>query len=190
MGVILFDTHIYNQEVVFYIMAETNRKKRKKQPKDKTLVRHQSIEENESRDKLNDYLKNEIFRYGDDKNLPRLLWVRINALRVGKKYQKQGMNNVHIYYDFNTILETFKYCKSEILKCINTTQFNNEVHQINTVMLIVERNINTVVDNQKKQKIIDEKLINRDMSIFENNISTTYTPKSEENTNPELEGLW
>ena len=166
--------------------------------KDKDEVRKQSEEENRQRNELNDYLKTEIFRYDEDKAIPRFMWVRINAMRTGQTYQRKGMKNQHIYYGFDTILLTFKYCKLDILRCLDTMQFNNEAHKVNTIMKIVDYNINTVVDMMKNVKKTEQKIENRDMSQFlnmeidedvnENNESEIKGEESE--VNSKWEGLW
>jgi hypothetical protein len=160
--------------------------------KNKDEVRKQSEEENRQRDELNDYLIKEIFRYGDDKALPRFLWVRINALRTGQTYQRTGMKNQHIYYGFDTILLTFKFCKLDIIRCLDTMQFNNEAHKINTIMKIIDYNINTVVDMLKNAKRVDEKIENRDMSLFQNlEIDEKESlVESNENRDTEIDSKW
>lgn len=169
-------------------------KEKKKKPSTKSRYpnrRTQTEEENRQQDVLNEYLRNEIFKCTEKQKLPSYLWLKIQSLRAGEVCLANGMKNTPIYYTFEDILFAFKWCKPEILKCLNNMHFHDDGHRINTIMVIIDRNIFMIKERLEKrnQNIIEETNENLENTAIVNS-DVNYIPKNKDNINPELERLW
>ncbi len=170
-------------------MSET--KKREKKPK--STPKKESFltpEEKELKDEINAYLRDEIFKYDSGKALPKFLWVRIESYRQGKTFARGDMSKAHIYYSYEEILITFKYCKYDILKCLNSMEFKDEYHKINTIMTYIDRNINFVKDKLRQQDELRAKVKQENLEKYKNldTQESLYSVKSKENT--DMEEYW
>lgn len=144
-------------------------------------------EELHYKEELNKYLKSKIFNIEDEANLPSYLWVRLEALRRGKKFIKNN-SDMYIQYTYYDIYVTFALCEQKIKYALYNRKFNNDVHRINTVMKIVEDSIMTVKESlEKRKKELEKK--EEDMEKFHKKQST-YIIKSKDNNNEELEQYW
>jgi hypothetical protein len=138
---------------------------------------------------LCEYVKNIILGYDDTMVMPKHLIFRLQGMFKG---QFLGNNNLDInaWYDYKTILLTFKFCKGEILQGFekNKSSFTDENHRINFMMKIIDGELNNVVMRLKKAKKSEEKTENLQL---DNQIHETaeYIPKSKI-VNKELEELW
>ena len=95
-------------------------------------------------DLLYDYIKKEILKYPNEIALPKYLIMRLKGLRDGK-FIVNKKTKAKADYPYSTILLTFKFCKVNILKAIETKRFTNEQNKINYIMAIIENNIGDVV---------------------------------------------
>jgi len=138
---------------------------------------------------LCEYVRLEILQYNPDLKFPRYLALRLRGLHEGnfmanKKLQPLGN------YDYKIILYTFKICKPKILQYFfaNKTKFNDERHKINTIMVIIESNINDMVIRLKNAETAKEKAINVEMENIYHE-GADYQPKTKKENN-NLEDLW
>jgi len=143
--------------------------------------------EKEDWDELYQYIKTEIFEYADQA-LPKYMILRLKGLAEGKfmanKYVKPMAK-----YQYKHILYTFKINKVKIKDIIKSSKFENEQHKFNTIMLIIEKEINDVVERLNKKIKSEEKIETIDLTntIHE---GAEYKNKSNKKTIKELEELW
>jgi len=144
-------------------------------------------EEKDSFDKLYQYIKKEIFEY-NEQSLPKYMVLRLKGLAEGKFIAN---NNTKLMgkYTYQQILFTFKINKLKIKEIINSSNFKGEQHKFNTIMLIIEKDINDVVArlNQKVQS--EKKLENIDLKNITHE-GAEYKNKSSKQLNSELNDLW
>lgn len=104
---------------------------------------------------LYEYVKKDILQYPNDVALPKYLVMRLKGLRDGKFIVNKKIKS-KADYPYSVIMLTFKFCKSNILKAIETKNFKNEQMKINYIMVIIENNINDIVlrlkDKEKAEK--------------------------------------
>ena len=136
-------------------------------------------------DELYNYVKKEILKYGEDKKFPKMLVLRLKGLNEGK-FCANNNTKPHASYSFGLILTTFKYCKLDIMRAMNSNIFKDESHMINYIMLLVENNINTVYDKLETKKRVETKIEN--IEINEGS-KLKYKKKSKEITNKKLKDL-
>lgn len=131
------------------------------------------------------YIKYKILKYEDSKKLPNSLVLRLKGLAEGK-FMANNNIKAHADYSFELILTTFKYCKLDILRAINSNVIKDESHMINYMMLLVENNINTVYDKLKNRQLANEKTKNTELN---EGTKLKYKKKSSEITNSRLKDL-
>ena len=104
---------------------------------------------------LYEYVKKDILQYPNDVALPKYLVMRLKGLRDGKFIVNKKIKS-KADYPYSVIMLTFKFCKSNILRAIETKNFKNEQMKINYIMVIIENNINDIVlrlkDKEKAEK--------------------------------------
>ena len=149
------------------------------------MAKKMTEQEKEEWNALGLYVKKEILKYGDDKKFPKMLALRLKGLHEGK-FCANNNTKPHADYSFGLILTTFKYCKFDISKAMNSNIFKDESHMINYIMLLVESNINTVYDKLETKKRIETKIEN--VEINEGS-RLKYKKKSKEITNKKLKDL-
>lgn len=137
-------------------------------------------------DKLYQYIKKEIFEYDNTQKLPKYMILRLVGLHKG---QFMANNNVkaEASYEYSHILYAFKINQMQIKKAIRTMEFKNEQHKFNTIMLIVERDLNNVVNRLKQAKKDKEKIENMPL---ENIIHEGAEYKRKSTDKEILEDLW
>jgi hypothetical protein len=144
-------------------------------------------EEKDSFDKLYQYIKKEIFEY-NEQSLPKYMVLRLKGLAEGKFIAN---NNTKLMgkYTYQQILFTFKINKLKIKEIINSSNFKGEQHKFNTIMLIIEKDINDIVArlNQKVQS--EKKLENIDLKNITHE-GAEYKNKNSKQLNNELNDLW
>ena len=93
---------------------------------------------------LYQYVKKEIMLYDDNLRLSKYFILRLKGLSQGKFISNNKIESMG-EYKFSEILLCFKIQKSNILNTLSSMQFKNEEHKINTIMMLVEKNINDVI---------------------------------------------
>lgn len=138
-------------------------------------------------DELYQYIKRDIFEY-DSEKLPRYMILRLKGLKEGK-FIANTKTSVIANYKFSHILYTFKANKMKIKQIIKSQDFNNEQHKFNTIMIIIEKEINDVVNRLKQADKSKQKI--EDMPI-ENIVheGAEYKNNKEKRLNNELKELW
>lgn len=144
-------------------------------------------EEKKSFDELYQYIKKDIFEY-TDQALPKYMILRLKGLSEGK-FIANNHTKAIAKYDYKHILYTFKINKVKLKEIVTSTNFKNEQHKFNTIMLIIEKDINDVVArlNQKIQS--EKKLESLDLKNITHE-GAKYKNKSNKQLNNELNELW
>lgn len=143
-------------------------------------------EEKDSFNELYKYIKEEIFEY-NDQALPRYMILRLKGLADGKFIANNNVKSMG-KYTYQQILYTFKINKVKLKEIIKSPNFKNEQHKFNTIMLIVEKDINDVVTRLNQKVKSEEKIEKID---FKNIIHEGAEYKNKTNKSiKELDDLW
>lgn len=144
-------------------------------------------QENQEWIELCEYVYDEILQYSSDLKFPKYLVLRLRGLRNGQFLANKKIKPL-ASYDYKVILYTFKACKYKILQYINKTEFNDEKHKINSIMMFIENEINDIVIRLKNAQKAKEKTVNLPLENQINN-NADYKVKSKD-VIKELEELW
>ena len=140
-------------------------------------------------DELYQYIKLDIFEYDKSQKLPSYMVLRLKGLKEGKFMANKKITSM-ANYEYNHILYTFKINKMKIKQIVRSQDFKNEQHRFNTIMIIIEKEINDVVNRLKQVVKSEEKVKSME---FENIIheGAGYINKSNnKKLNNELKELW
>lgn len=137
-------------------------------------------------DELYQYVKKDIFEY-DSEKLPKYMILRLRGLKEGKFIANTKIATI-ANYKFSHILYTFKANKMKIKQIIKSQDFKNEQHKFNTIMLIIEREINDVVNRLKQADKSKQKIENMPIENILHE-GAEYKHKTKKISN-ELENLW
>ena len=88
------------------------------------------------------YVKN-LLGYDENQSLSSTMVLRLKGLLTNKFIENNAIEST-ANYSYETILNTFKFCSSDISKALQTNIFKDEMHRFNYLLKIVEKNINTV----------------------------------------------
>ncbi len=114
-------------------------------------------------EELSQFVKKEIMNYSKDSELNKYMILRLRGLATGRFFANKNHKPL-ANYSFKIILDTFKSCKTDILKGFNYNQskFNNEEHKFNYALVIVGKSIEDSViklENAKLAKETNQNLI-------------------------------
>lgn len=145
-------------------------------------------EEKDSFDELYQYIKKEIFEY-TDQSLPKYMILRLKGLSEGKfianKYVKPMAK-----YEYKHILYTFKINKIKLIEIVRSSKFKDEQHKFNTIMLIVEKDINDVVSRLNQKVKSEEKIEKIDLKNITYEGAEYKNKNNDKKLNDELDKLW
>lgn len=108
-------------------------------------------------DELYQYIKKDIFEYDESQKLPKYMILRIKGLKDGKFIANKKIKPM-ANYEYNHILYTFKINKMKLKQIVKSQDFKNEQHKFNTIMIIIEKEINDVVHRLKQTEKSEEKI--------------------------------
>jgi len=145
-------------------------------------------EEKQNFDELYQYIKKDIFEYSTQ-SLPKYMILRLKGLSEGKfmanKYVKPMAQ-----YEYRHILYTFKINKIKIKEIVKSSGFQNEQHKFNTIMLIIEKDINDVVNRLAQRVKSEEKIEKIDLKNVTYEGAEYQSKTKEKIFNDELKELW
>lgn len=140
------------------------------------------------------YVKKNIMGYDDnqklsedDKKRIRNMVVRTKGILKGQ-YMANSLYENTANYSYKVLLNTFKFCSSDIHKALRNNNFEDENHKLNYVLKIVESNLNTVYMKMKKMEKSNKEAESYDISEVVN-YNATFKPK-EIKVNSRLKDLW
>lgn len=97
------------------------------------------------------------------------------------------LNKAISEHGFQSLLDSFNYCFDEIEKACETIIFNDEKHKINTILLIMTKNIGNAKQYQKDMEKSEEIVKRLDNSFLKAD-KAEYKTKSEKKM--KHEDLW
>lgn len=145
-------------------------------------------EEKDSFDELYQYIKKEIFEYGTQ-SLPKYMILRLKGLSEGK-FMANNYVRPMAHYDYKQILYTFKINKMKLKEIVKSSKFKDEQHKFNTIMIIIEKDINDVVNRLKQIAKSEEKIEKIDLKNATHEGAEYKNKTSDKKLNNELEELW
>lgn len=137
---------------------------------------------------LYEYVRTNIMGYDKKQALPSTMALRLKGLLKGKFIENYNVED-RADYSYEVILNTFKYCCSDIQRALQTKSFNREMDKFNYVLKIAENNINDVY--LKMRSVERAKKESENMVL--NTVSRSgaeYQRKTKDITNKFLDDLW
>ena len=145
-------------------------------------------EEKDSFDELYHYIKKEIFEY-TDQSLPKYMILRLKGLSEGKFMANNRIKSM-AKYEYKQILYTFKINKMKLKEIVKSSKFQNEQHKFNTIMLIIEKDINDVVNRLQRKVKSEEKIEKIDLTNITHEGAEYKNKINDKKVNGELKELW
>lgn len=136
-------------------------------------------------DSLYFYVKN-LLGYDENQALSSTMVLRLKGLLTNKFIENNSIEST-ANYSYEVILNTFKYCSSDIQRALRTNNFKDEQHKFNYLLKIVEKNINTVYIKMKNVQKAKEEAKNISVEIP---IHTGAEFKPKEKTTDKFSNLW
>ena len=131
------------------------------------------------------YVKN-LLCYDDNQALSSTMVLRLKGL-LTNKFIENGNIESTANYSYEVILNTFKFCSTDIQKALRTCTFKDEQHKFNYILKIVEKNINTVYMKMKNIQKAKEEAKN---TTVEAPIHTGASFKPKEKKTDKFSDLW
>ncbi len=133
------------------------------------------------------YVKN-LLGYDENQALSSTMVLRLKGLLTNKFIENKNIEN-SANYSYEVILNTFKFCSSDIYKALRTNNFKDEMHRFNYILKIVEKNINTVYLRMKNVEKTKEEAKNTTIDTV-NHTGAEYQRKTKETNSKLLNDLW
>lgn len=131
------------------------------------------------------YVKN-LLGYDENQALSSTMVLRLKGLLTNKFIENKNIED-GANYSYETILNTFKYCKFDIDKALRTNSFKNEQHKFLYITKIVENNINDVYMRMKNAEKAREEAENATVEA-PTHIGAEFKPK--EKKKDKFSNLW
>lgn len=144
-----------------------------------------SKEESQDWEELYFYVKN-LMNYDENQALSRNMVLRLKGLLTGKFIENNNIKD-NSNYSYKVILNTFKFCSSDINRALRTNNFHDEQHKFNYLLKIVEKNINTVYMRMRNAQKAKEEAKN---TTIEAPIHTGAEFKPKEKKKDKFTDLW
>ena len=139
-------------------------------------------------DELYMYIKKEIFGY-DKQAIPKYMVLRLIGLKDGKFMANHSHKSLG-EYDYLDILYTFKINKVKLKEIVSSSKYKDETHKFNTIMLIIEKEINDVVNRLRSAKKSEEKLKGMELENIYHQGAEYKNKSNQKELNEELKELW
>lgn len=147
-----------------------------------------TFEDKQEWDELYEYVKKNIFNLDESQALPNEIRQRLLGLSRGK-YMANNQSANNAKYSNKTVLNTFKFCCTDIQRALRNNNFKNEQHKFNYIAKIIENNINDVYKRMKDVEKSKKEIENTDISHTVEYINT-FKKKENKKTNNRLNELW
>lgn len=147
-----------------------------------------SKEEREDWIELYEYVKKNIMQYDFSQKLSKKMILRLRGLQKGKFLDNKNIKD-ESNYSFKIILLTYKYCYYDINNILKTKVFDSEEHKFNYIASIVENKLNDVYVRMNNQRRKEDELKKANLEDVTNN-SASYTRKTDDTNNKQLEEFW
>lgn len=137
-------------------------------------------------DSLYQYVKLNILGYDENQALSNTMVLRLKGLLTNKFMENNNIEST-ANYSYETILNTFKFCSSDIQRALRTNNWANEMHKFNYILKIVEGNINNVYIKMKNIEKAKEEAKNTAVEVP---IHTSAEFKPREKKKDKFTDLW
>lgn len=154
----------------------------------KTVRKRMSLQDKEDWNELYEYVRKNVMGYDENQSLSREMVLRLKGL-LNNKFMANNSIDDTASYSYKTVLNTFKFCMSDIQKGLRINEFRDERHKINYIMKIVESNLNTVYIRMKKSEESKERTQSMEMETATHS-GATYQRKTEQTSSKLLDDLW
>lgn len=124
----------------------------------KITKKHMSTKDKKEWDQLYEYVRSNVMGYDSNQSLSRDMVLRLKGLLSNKFIENNNVEDT-ANYSYETVLNTFKFCLTDIQKGLRSNSFNDERHKFNYILKIVESNLNNVyvrMKNVEKAKTTTE----------------------------------
>lgn len=160
-----------------------------KETKENKKKNRMTIQEQEAWDALYQYVRKNVMGYDEKQSLSKTMALRLKGLLTNKFIENYSIEDT-ANYSYEVILNTFKYCYSDIQKGLKNNNFKDEMHRFNYVIKIVEPKINDVYMRMKNNKKAEEKVETFDMSHTENYTAVFKPKESTVSKTNKFDDLW
>lgn len=133
------------------------------------------------------YVK-KLLGYDENQALSSTMVLRLKGLLTNKFIENNNIEST-ANYSYETILNTFKFCSTDIQKALRFNNFKDEMHRFNYILKIVEKNINTVYLRMRNVQKTKEEAKNTTINTA-NHTGAEYQRKTKETSNKLLNDLW
>ena len=137
-------------------------------------------------EELYTYVKSNIMGYDENQALSSTMVLRLKGLLTNKFMENKNIEST-ANYSYKTILNTFKFCSSDIHKALRIKSFTDEQHKFNYVLKIVEKNINNVYMRMKNLDRAREEAKNTTIDV-PTHVGAEFKPK--EKKKDKFADLW
>lgn len=150
-----------------------------------------TIQERKEFDELYQFVKKKIFMYDDNQSLSRFSVLRLKGLTTSKYIENKHIKGAS-HYSYAVILNTFRFCMSDIIRAVQYQTFTDETHKMNYVLKIVEPKINHIYERMKAAERIEGKINAKEHEIidYKNNYKKRKQTKGEEILADKFKDLW
>lgn len=153
----------------------------------KTTKRHMSQEDKKYWEELYQYVRHNVMGYDENQSLSKSMVLRLKGLLYNKFMENLNIEDT-ANYSYQVVLNTFKFCTSDIQRGLRSNSFRDENHKFNYVIKIVENNLNNVYMRMKNTEKAKEKTETIEMNVVTHS-SAEYQTKTKE-TSQRLNDLW
>lgn len=153
----------------------------------KATKKHMTKEDKILWNELYEYVRTNIMGYDQNQSLSTAMVLRLKGLLYNKFMENLNIEDT-ANYSYQVVLNTFKFCMSDIQRGLRSNSFRDENHKFNYVIKIVESNINTVYMRMKNAEKAKEKTETIEMNVATHS-GAKYQTKTKE-ISKRLNDLW
>lgn len=139
-------------------------------------------------DELYQYVRCDVMGYDQNQSLSKQMVLRLKGLSQNKFMANNKIPST-ANYPFDTVLDTFKFCKSSIEKAVRDICFRDEQHKFNYILKIVENNLNTVYIRKKRQATTEYDVKHLSV-VADASKGAEYQTKTDSSSNANFDDLW
>lgn len=153
----------------------------------KTTKKHLSQQDKIEWTNLYEYVRRNVLGYDENQSLSRNMVLRLKGLTTNKFMANNNIADTS-NYSYQTVLNTFKFCKPDIDRGLQNNSFTDESHKMNYILKIVESNLNNVYLREKNAEKAKEKIQTMSMETATHS-GAEYQAKTSK-TSKRLNDLW
>ncbi len=155
--------------------AERRRQEAEKKRKEREEQKRLKEKEKQDWEALYYYVKDNIMGYDQGQALSQKMCLRLKGLLTNKFMENHNTKDT-ASYSYEMILNTFKFCSSDIKKAFRTNRFSDEMHRFNYALKIVEGNINDIYIRMRNAERAREEAKNMTIEVIDH-IGAEFKPR-------------